>query len=50
MESNRDEAERCIQIASKAMSDEKFEKAEKFLLKAETLYPTKEAKGCFFFS
>lgn len=45
MESNRDEAERCIQIAAQALLDSKMEKAEKFLNKAEKLYPTQKAKG-----
>lgn len=45
MESNRDEAERCIQIAAQALRDSKMDKAEKFLKKAEKLYPTQKAKG-----
>lgn len=45
MESNRDEAERCISIAVQALRDAKIEKAEKFLKKAEKLYPTQRAKG-----
>lgn len=45
MESNRDEAERCIQIAAQALRDFKIEKAEKFLKKAEKLYPSQKAKG-----
>lgn len=45
MESNRDEAQRCIQIAAKALRESKMEIAEKFLKKAEKLYPSKEAKG-----
>lgn len=45
MESNRDEAERCIEIAAQALRDSKMEKAEKFLKKAEQLYPTEKAKG-----
>lgn len=50
MESNRDEAERCIEIAAQALRDSKMEKAEKFLNKAEKLFPTQKAKGnnCFF--
>lgn len=49
MEGNRDEAERCIEIAIKALREAKIEKAEKFLKKAESLYPTRKAKGfvCF---
>lgn len=45
MESNRDEAERCITIAAQALRDSKMEKAEKFLKKAEKLYPSQKAKG-----
>lgn len=45
MESNRDEAERCIEIAVQALRQAKLEKAEKFLKKAENLYPTQKAKG-----
>ena len=44
MEGNRDEAERCIEIAVVAWREAKFDKAEKFLRKAETLYPTQKAK------
>lgn len=55
MEGNRDEAERCIAIALQAVRDAKIERAEKFLKKAEKLYPTQKAKGnkiiwCFWFS
>lgn len=45
MESNRDEAERCIDIAVLALREAKLEKAEKFLKKAESLYPTQKAKS-----
>lgn len=45
MESNRDEAEKCIQIAAQALRESKIERAEKFLKKAEKLYPTQKAKG-----
>ncbi|XP_055374136.1 dnaJ homolog subfamily B member 14 [Condylostylus longicornis] len=44
MEGNRDEAFRCIEIARKALTEGKLERAEKFLSKAEKLFPTKEAK------
>lgn len=50
MESNRDEAERCIQIAAQALRDSKLEKAEKFLKKADKLYPTQKAKGNFYWN
>lgn len=45
MEGNRDEAERCIEIAERCILDGKREKAEKFLMKAEKLYTTPKAKG-----
>ncbi|XP_037916343.1 dnaJ homolog subfamily B member 14 isoform X2 [Hermetia illucens] len=44
MDGNRDEAERCIEIAQKAFVEGKWERAEKFLTKAERLYPTQRAK------
>lgn len=45
MEGNRDEAEKCIHIATKALQAGDKEKALKFLNKAEKLYPTSRAKG-----
>lgn len=45
MEVNRDEAERCIDLAERYIRERKREKAEKFLHKAERLYPTERAKG-----
>lgn len=45
MEGNRDEAERCINIATKALEAGDKEKAVRFLHKAEKLYPTDKAKG-----
>lgn len=45
MEGNRDEAERCIGIAVQALREAKIDKAEKFLNKAEKLYPSQKAKG-----
>ncbi|XP_026745727.1 dnaJ homolog subfamily B member 12 isoform X2 [Trichoplusia ni] len=44
LEGNKDEAEKCIAIAQNAFSSGNMEKAEKFLLKAERLYPTTHAK------
>lgn len=44
MEGNRDEANRCVEIARNALAEGKLERAEKFLLKAERLYETKDAK------
>lgn len=45
MEGNRDEAEKCINIATKALEAGDKEKAIKFLNKAEKLYPTVKARG-----
>ena len=45
MEVNKDEAERCIELAENWISEGNRDKAEKFLLKAEKLYPTQKAKG-----
>ncbi|XP_062386674.1 dnaJ homolog subfamily B member 14 [Sardina pilchardus] len=44
MESNRDEAEKCINIATKYLAAGDKDKAVKFLHKAEKLYPTDKAK------
>ncbi|XP_063390989.1 dnaJ homolog subfamily B member 14 [Cydia fagiglandana] len=44
LEGNKDEAEKCIDIAQAAFSAGNTEKAERFLLKAERLYPTARAK------
>ncbi|KAL0808312.1 hypothetical protein ABMA28_012803 [Loxostege sticticalis] len=44
IEGNKDEADKCIEIAQSAFSSGNVEKAEKFLLKAERLYPTARAK------
>lgn len=44
LDGNKDEAEKCIAIAQNALTGGNFEKAEKFLLKAERLYPTPLAK------
>uniref|UniRef100_G3NCS1 DnaJ heat shock protein family (Hsp40) member B12b n=1 Tax=Gasterosteus aculeatus aculeatus TaxID=481459 RepID=G3NCS1_GASAC len=44
MEVNRDEAERCIDIATAALTDDQPEKARRFLEKAQRLFPTDKAK------
>lgn len=44
MEGNRDEADRCIDIALSAINTGNYEKANKFLRKAENLYPSQRAK------
>ncbi|XP_056152614.1 dnaJ homolog subfamily B member 12b [Lampris incognitus] len=45
MEVNRDEAERCIDIATAALSNDEAEKARRFLEKAQRLFPTHKAKA-----
>lgn len=45
MEGNRDEAEKCIHIATKSLEAGDKEKALRFLNKAEKLYPTDKAKS-----
>jgi hypothetical protein len=45
MEGNKDEAERCIDYAQQAFNYGDRAKAERFLKKAEKLYPTQKAKG-----
>ncbi|XP_056631835.1 dnaJ homolog subfamily B member 12 [Diorhabda carinulata] len=44
MEGNKDEALHCIELAEKYIRDKNREKAEKYLLKAEKLFPTHKAK------
>lgn len=45
MEGNKDEAERCIGIAERYIKEKNREKAEKFLMKAQRLYPTDKAEA-----
>lgn len=45
MEVNKDEAERCIEIGIAALKAGNIERAEKFVKKADNLYPTERAKG-----
>lgn len=45
MEVNRDEAERCIEIAIGALENARPEKARRFLEKAQRLFPTRRAQG-----
>uniref|UniRef100_UPI003AAED20A dnaJ homolog subfamily B member 12b n=1 Tax=Centroberyx gerrardi TaxID=166262 RepID=UPI003AAED20A len=45
MEVNRDEAERCIDIATAALTNNQTEKAQRFLEKAQRLFPTDKAKA-----
>nr|XP_057917028.1 dnaJ homolog subfamily B member 12b [Doryrhamphus excisus]XP_057917029.1 dnaJ homolog subfamily B member 12b [Doryrhamphus excisus] len=44
MEVNRDEADRCIDIANAALISEQPEKARRFLEKAQKLFPTEKAR------
>ncbi|XP_032525992.2 dnaJ homolog subfamily B member 12 isoform X1 [Danaus plexippus] len=44
IEANKDEAEKCIEIAQVAFRSGNVSKAERFLLKAEMLYPSPHAK------
>ena len=45
MEGNKDEAERCIELAQQSFNTGDREKAERLLKKAERLFPTQKAKG-----
>jgi len=45
MESNKDEALRCIDIASRFITEENYSQALKFLKKSLNLYPTEQAKA-----
>uniref|UniRef100_A0A8C2BEK1 DnaJ heat shock protein family (Hsp40) member B12a n=1 Tax=Cyprinus carpio TaxID=7962 RepID=A0A8C2BEK1_CYPCA len=45
MESNKDEAERCIEIAIAALRDNEPDKARRFLEKAQRLFPTDKARS-----
>ncbi|CAL9699285.1 unnamed protein product [Knipowitschia caucasica] len=45
MEVNRDEAERCIAIAARALALDQPEKALRFLEKAQRLFPTEKARA-----
>lgn len=45
MEVNKDEANRCIEIARQYIAERNKVAAEKFLHKAERLFPTETAKG-----
>lgn len=45
MDGNKDEAQRCINIALEAAKSGNLQRAEKFLRKADNLYPSQKAKG-----
>ncbi|KAF4090385.1 hypothetical protein AMELA_G00051100 [Ameiurus melas] len=44
MESNKDEAERCIEISIAALQNNQPDKARRFLEKAQKLFPTQKAR------
>ena len=48
MESNREDSEKCINIAENSVRQGDIEKALRFLGKAERLYPSQRAKGLFY--
>jgi hypothetical protein len=45
MEANRDAALNYIELAEEAIRDDEYERALKYLTKAESLYPTQQAKS-----
>ena len=45
MEGNKDEAMRCLEIASGLITQGEHAKAKRFITKAEKLFPTQKAKG-----
>lgn len=45
MEGNRDEAEKCVEIAREALNAGDRERAQRFLHKAQKLYPLPAARG-----
>ena len=45
MDSNKDEAKRCLRLAEKYLALGDREKAEKFGRKAQRLFPSTEAEG-----
>ena len=45
MEANKSECEKCIRIAQNAIVNEDYEKASKFLLKAQKLYPNEQVNS-----
>ena len=44
MEANKEEAERCIEAAERAVNSGQREKAARLLRKAENMYPTEKAQ------
>lgn len=48
MDSNKDEADKCLELAEQYIKERRFEDAEKFVRKAMKLYPTDRVEGNFF--
>lgn len=48
MDSNKDEADRCMELAETYMREKRFDEAEKFIKKALKLYPSKHVEGKLF--
>ncbi|KAK2583005.1 hypothetical protein KPH14_009050 [Odynerus spinipes] len=44
MDGNKDEAERCVELAERYIREKKFEDAEKFIRKAHKLFPMKKTE------
>lgn len=44
MDGNKDEAERCVELAERYIREKKFEDAEKYIRKAHKLYPMKKTE------
>lgn len=45
MDSNKDEADRCLELAEKYIREDRYDDAERFVKKAMKLYPTKKVEG-----
>lgn len=45
MEGNKDESERCVEIANRKIKEGNYPEALRFLKKADRLYPSKVARG-----
>ncbi|KAF7991343.1 hypothetical protein HCN44_002905 [Aphidius gifuensis] len=44
MDSNKDEADRCLELAEKYIREDRYDDAERFVKKAMKLYPTKKVE------
>ncbi len=44
MESNKEDALRCLEIAKKSINEKDYEKAKRMASKSERLYPSSDAK------